>query len=49
MNLDAGTVLSGLQRIAENDAEQAADDEGGVEGDGGAGVVDGAADGVPEQ
>ena len=49
MNLDAGTVLSGLQRIAENDAEQAADDEGGVEGDGGAGVVDGATDGVPEQ
>ena len=49
MNLDAGTVLSGLQRIAENDAEQAADDEGGVEGDGGAGVMDGAADGVPEQ
>ena len=34
MNLDAGTVLSGLQRIAENDAEQAADDESGVEGDG---------------
>ena len=49
MNLDAGTVLSGLQRIAENDAEQAADDEGGVEGDGGAGVVDGDADGVSEQ
>jgi DNA gyrase subunit A len=41
INLDAGTVLSGLQRIAENDAEHQA--ESGAEGEAGADAGDSSA------